>query len=106
MDPALFIHKTGSQQMCDAGMAVHVDDALNAGKKSVLDAAQENMEKKLTYGNMENLPFRFLGGNYKRGKHGEIVMDLQHYVDALELPNLRDLAGTAKQDLLSDQYQS
>ena len=106
MDPAMFIHKADDQEMCDAGAAVHVDDALNAGKKEVLDEAQKKMNKKLTYGTVENLPFRFLGGNYRRGEQGEIIMDLKHYVEGLEAPDLKEIASNAKQDILPAHLQS
>ena len=33
-------------------------------------------------------------------------MDCQHYVDSLEVPDLRQLAGKAKQDVLSQELQS
>ena len=35
MDPVLFVHKTKGQTMCDAATAIHVDDSLIAGKKTL-----------------------------------------------------------------------
>ena len=52
------------------------------------------------------MPFRFLGLNYRRGQDGELVVDCQHYVNSLEIPDLRQLASKAKQDVLSQKLQS
>ena len=106
MDPALFIHKTDKDGMCDAGAAVHVDDALNVGKKEVLDKAQKEMQTKLTYGTVEELPFRFLGSNYRQEKNGDIVIDQKHYVESLEIPDIRELNNIPKQDILPEKFQS
>ena len=106
MDPALFVHKPKGQTMCDAATAVHVDDSLIAGKKNIVEAAQQEIGEKLRFGSIEDLPFRFLGLNYRRGQYGELVVDCQHYVDSLEVPDLRQLAGKAKQDVLSQELQS
>ena len=106
MDPALFIHKSPGQEMCDAAAAVHVDDSLMAGKQEVINKARQDMSERLNYGSVEELPFRFLGSNYKRGPEGEIILDLQHYVDSLEVPDMRQVANKAKQDVLSVELQS
>ena len=106
MDPALFVHKPKGQTMCDAATAVHVDDSLMAGKKNIVEAAQQEIGEKLRFGSIEDLPFRFLGLNYRRGQYGELVVDCLHYVDSLEVPDPRQLAGKAKQDALSQELQS
>ena len=106
MDPAMFIHKTRGQQMCDAGAAVHVDDALTAGKGEVLDKASEQLETRLKYGTVESLPFRFLGGNYKRLHNGDIIIDNQHFVDNMEVPDMPELTKLKKADPLPEKLQS
>ena len=108
MDPAMFIHRPGRDQteMCDAAAAVHVDDALNVGKSDVLDKAQQQMMKRLTYGSVETLPFRFLGNNYRQEKNGDIVIVQKHYADSLEVPNLVEMNNMAKQDVLPEHLQS
>ena len=50
--------------MCDAATAVHVDDSLMAGKKNIVETAQQEIGQKLRFGSLEDLPFRFLGLNY------------------------------------------
>ena len=63
MDPALFVHKSKGQTMCDAATAVHVDDSLISGKKNIVEVAQQEIGEKLRFGSIEDLPFRFLGLN-------------------------------------------
>ena len=106
MDPAMFVHKASGQEMCDAAAAVHVDDALNAGKKDVLDLAQSQMRNKLKYGSVEKLPFRFLGSNYRKEQDGSIIIDQQHYVEALEIPDLSEMTKMVKKDMLPEHLQS
>ena len=105
-DPATFINKPDKDSMLIAAAAVHVDDALNVGQAEVIKDAQKKMSKKLTYGSIEQLPFRFLGVNMRRGPEGELILDQQHYVNALELPDMSRLNGFQKQDVLPQQLQS
>ena len=106
MDPAMFIHKSGRSGMCDGGAAVHVDDAMMAGKAEVVDKAQEQLKERLKYGSVDRLPFRFLGSNYRRQSNGDIIIDQQHYVDALEIPDMPELTKMVKSQVLPDKLQS
>ena len=106
MDPALFVHKSKGQTMCDAATAVHVDDSLITGKKNIVKSAQQEIGEKLRFGSIEDLPFRFLGLNYSRGQDGELVVDCKHYVDSLEIPHLSQLNNKAKQEVLDQDLQS
>ena len=106
MDPAMFIHKPKGEQMMDGGAAVHVDDTMTAGKKQVLDRAQQKLEENLKYGSVDTLPFRFLGSNYRRLHNGEIMIDQKHYVDALEIPDMPELSKLVKQQVLPEKLQS
>merc|ERR1712197_272232 len=102
----MFIHKSGTSEMCDGGAAVHVDDAMMAGKAKVLDNAQEQLEERLKYGSVDTLPFRFLGSNYRRLHNGEILIDQKHYVDALEIPDMPELSKLVKQQVMPEKLQS
>ena len=64
------------------------------------------MSEKLTYGSIEQLPLRFLGVNMRRGTEGELILDQQHYVNSLELPDTAVLNKFQKQDVLPDDLQS
>ena len=105
-DPATFVNKPSRDAMLVAAAAVHVDDALNVGEKEVVEEAQKKMSEKLTYGSIEQLPFRFLGVNMRRGTEGELILDQQHYVNSLELPDTAVLNKFQKQDVLPDDLQS
>ena len=106
LDPALFIHKKEGEEMFDIATAVHVDDSLNVGNKKDIDKAQSVLAEKFTYGTVETLPFRFLGQNYKRDEHGDLSIDTNHYVEKLELPEIKNYAHLVKQDVLPDDLQS
>ena len=106
LDPALFIHKRRGEEIFDVATAVHVDDSLSVGTKNSVHTAQAILSDKFTYGSIESLPFRFLGQNYKRDEQGNLTMDTAHYVDKLELPDQKDFAHLAKQDVLPDQLQT
>ena len=54
----------------------------------------------------DDLPTRFLGLNYKRGQQGELIVDCQHYVENMQIPDSKQFAKLAKQDLLSNKLQS
>ena len=55
MDPALFVHKTKGQTMCDAATAIHLNDLLVAGKKDIIKSAQQKIKEDLRSGAMEVL---------------------------------------------------
>ena len=105
-DPATFIMKEKQEDMMVAGTAVHVDDTLNVGKQEVIDALQKELNTKLTYGAVDKLPFRFLGINIRKEDNGNIVLDQQHYVDGLEVPDTTDINHLAKQDILPKDFQT
>ena len=106
LDPALFIHKKEGEEIFDIATAVHVDDALSVGDKNSIDKVQKIMSTKFTYGSVEQLPFRFLGQNYKRDDHGNLSVDTDHYMESLVLPDPQEYAHLIKQDVLPEKLQS
>ena len=100
MDPAGIYHKTNGK--LDAVYGLHVDDAVAAGERNVLDKTHNEMEKRFEYGERKSLPYRFLGLNYARLPDGDIEVDQDHYFNDLEEPDISNLNSMAKQDLLSD----
>ena len=63
MDPAGIYHKTNGK--LDAVYGLHVDDAVAAGERNVLDKTHNEMEKRFEYGERKSLPYRFLGLNFE-----------------------------------------
>ena len=104
MDPAGIYHKTNGK--LDAVYGLHVDDAVAAGERNVLDKTHNEMEKRFEYGERKSLPYRFLGLNYARLPDGDIEVDQDHYFNDLEEPDISNLNSMAKQDLLSDIWQT
>ena len=106
LDPALFIHKKEGEEVFDIATAVHVDDALSVGEKDSIDNTQKVMATKFTYGAVDQLPFRFLGQNYKRDDYGNLTVDTEHYMESMVLPDAQEYQHLVKQDVLPEKLQS
>ena len=63
---------------------------MNPSKKNIVENSQHKIQEKLRLGPRDDLP-RFLGLNYKRGQYGELIVDCQHYIDSMEIPDLNQL---------------
>ena len=97
-DPATFAkHKKGE---FEAAYAAHVDDCLTVGKKKTLEDMHNKMAQKLQYGKVQTIPAKFLGINISKNYDGDIVLDQKHYLDGIEVPDIQQLQGIAKQDFL------
>ena len=106
MDPAVFINKPNREESMTSAYAVHVDDTLAVGPRPELDRAQKEMETHFTYGDVQRPPFRFLGVNVSKLDSGGFVLDQDHYVDQLELPDIKKYEAIQKQDQLDTEGQS
>lgn len=103
-DPATFVkHNRGE---FEAAYASHVDDCLAVGEKKTLDDTHNKMAQKLQYGEVQTIPAMFLGINISRNSNGDIVLDQKHYLDGMEVPDLQQLQGLVKQDVLPEHLQS
>ena len=102
----MFVHKPKGQTMCDAATAIHENDIFVTGKADIIKSAQQKTKEDLRSGVREDLPTKFLGLNYRRGQQGELIVDCQHYVGSMKIPDLKQLAGKAKHDVLSHELQS
>ena len=92
--------------MYDAAAAIHENDIFVAGKADIIKSAQQRTKEDIRSGVREDLPTKFLGLNYRRGQQGELIVDCQHYVGSMKIPDLKQLAGKAKHDVLSQELQS
>ena len=103
-DPATFAkHKKGE---FEAAYAAHVDDCLTVGKKKTLEDMHDKMVQKLQYGEVQTIPAKFLGINISKNLNAKIVHDQKHYLDGVEVPDMQQLQGFAKQDVLPERLQS
>ena len=64
VDPAMFVHKTKGQTMCDAATAINENDIFVAGKADIIKSAQQKTKEDIRSGVREDLPTKFLGLNY------------------------------------------
>ena len=100
MDPAMFIHfENGEEEVSKepTGIAVtHVDDVLSVGNTKFDKNVMGEMKKVFKFGNEESLDFKYVGLNMVQYEEG-IEVDNNHYVAAMELPNM-DLVKQAEND--------
>ena len=92
MDPAMFIYfdedKNTEEVKEPVGLAVtHVDDMLSAGENKFEMDVINKMKSAFKFGSEEELDFRYVGLNIVQFKEG-IKVDNNHYVQAMELPNM------------------
>ena len=104
LDPAGLYHKTGGK--LDATYAIHVDDAAVTGKEDIIMNTHKEMERRIEHGEVQKLPYRFLGMNYKKLPNGDIQIDQDHYFKELEIPDISGLSGMVKVDVLSEKWQT
>ena len=103
-DPALFIHKSEGQSMCNAVSTIHGKDLFMAGKQSIMTDTQQGLQEKFEVNPGDDLP-RFSGFKYKWGPQGEMIVDHQHLVDSLEMPDLSQLDDKGKRHILNPNLQ-
>ena len=72
----------------------------------MLEQTHKEMQNEFEYGEVENIPFRFLGVNYKELRNGDIQLDQDHYIANLEVPDISSLNNMSKQDILPAAWQS
>ena len=92
MDPAMFIYfdenKNTEEVKEPIGLAVtHVDDMLSAGENKFETDVIDKMKSAFKFGSEEELDFRYVGLNIVQYREG-IKVDNNHYVQAMELPNM------------------
>ena len=108
VDPAFFFYHGDGSTMDShyrdlSGMvATHVDDSLNAGDARYRNDVEGPMTEVFEYGSHENLPFRYVGINMHREEEC-IILDQDHYVENLEVPDISKVAMLKKDDTLPDQ---
>ena len=103
-DPVTFVKF--SKGKLEVAYASHVDDCLVVGDKDMVDKTHTNMSQQLQYGDVQTLPTRFLGMNLSKNVNGDIIIDQKHYLDELEVPDMQQLQGITKTDILPDKLQS
>ena len=103
-DPATFVWKENDE--IKAVYAAHVDDCLVTGEREAVKTAQEKMAEKFDYGEIQQLPIRFLGINISKDQEGDITLDQEHYVKDLQVPDMDEIKSLNKLDILPEKFQS
>ena len=103
MDPAAFILK--SKGSLEALNACHVDDSIGMATGSKLEEIQKNMSQHFTYGEFKTLPCRYIGSNLAKDDD-DIVINQDHYITALEVPDMSKISHLKRDDVLPEKFQS
>ena len=106
LDPAMFMFFTSKPEKDDIGLAVtHVDDIVHAGDKNFDTTVIKPLKESFKFGSEENLEFRYVGLNIKQSKD-IIVIDQNHYVESLELPDMEVCENIGTHELMDKEGQT
>ena len=86
--------------------AVHVDDAIEIAPDNLLKKHHNQMKQKFKYGSSDKLPTRYLGMNMSRNELGDIIMDQDHYVESLEIPDISESQSLKRDEILNEKLQT
>ena len=101
MDFTLFTYKLKDQTLKDAVTTAQVEDPPTVGKQNIIKLAQQEVEKKLRPGSIEDLPIGLLSLNQNRYYNRGLVENSKHYVDDPEIPYPSYLHDEAEQYILN-----
>ena len=104
-DNATFV-KTNANGDTEMITSVHVDDTVNVASEEVLKKHHNQMKEKFKYGSSDDLPCRYLGMNMARNENGDIILDQDHYVANLEIPDISETQGVKRDEVINDKLQS
>ena len=113
LDPAMFVllkeDNSGEEEPWEKqplGAAVsHVDDVLHGGGALFNKKVMEPLFKKFKFGSHEDTEFRYVGINFRQLQDGSIQMDQDHYVEALEGPDMDTVANISMEETMGDDGQ-
>ena len=111
LDPAMFLYfgdsdDQNSEYRDPMGMAVtHVDDVLHAGEDAFEETVMENLKRAFKFGSEEELEFRYVGMNFDQYEEG-IVVDQDHYIMALESPDMELVKDIKIDEVMGDEGQT
>ena len=110
LDPALYIYFPSSQNNEEekepVGLAVtHVDDILHAGEEEFEEKFMEPLKNSFKFGSEENCEFKYVGLNISQTK-AMISIDQDHYVEALEGPDMEVCENEALGDVMGQDGQT
>lgn len=112
LDPAMFLleeEKEPVEELWEKkplGLAVsHVDDVLHAGGQVFNDKIMKPLFKKFKFGSHEDTEFRYVGMNFTQTQDGSISVDQDHYLEALEGPDMSSVSRLTVNEVMDDEGQ-
>ena len=106
-DPAVFVKfddkstKESFTRTPSGILPTHVDDALSTGSKKFKKVVMMPILKKFAHGSQEKLPFTYIGLQTRR-EDVALVMDQDHYVKSLIVPDLDTMTNSRMDDTLGE----
>ena len=113
VDPAMFVlfkerneeeEEPWEKQPLGAAVS-HVDDVLHGGGKVFTTKIMVPLFNKFKFGSHESTEFRYVGMNFNQLQDGSIQMDQDHYVEALEGPDMDTVANISLEEMMDEDGQ-
>jgi hypothetical protein len=107
MDPAMYLYFSSQKDTHEIqGITVtHVDDLLDAGTEKFEENVMTKVKSAFEFSDEEISRFRYVGMNMIQQQDG-IVINQDHYVDSLELPDMQMAQHLKAEDVLCPEGQS
>ena len=107
LDPSMYLYFSynGDQKALSGLALTHVDDVLHGGSQDFDDKVMGLVKSKFKFGSEEIESFRYVGMNMSQTEEG-ILIDQDHYVKGLELPDMDVAKDILSSDLLSVEGQT
>ena len=100
LDPAMYLSFTTEDEKRLDGLALtHVDDILHGGTKHFDENVMAGVKSSFKFGLEEKDTFKYVGMNIKRTQNS-ILIDQDHYVKGLELPDMEFARNLKVTDVL------
>ena len=106
LDPAMYLQfsKNGNNEKVLSGIALtHVDDILHGGDESFKRVMCE-VKSSFKFGTDEEEEFRYVGMHMCQ-TNGGIMIDQDHYVQSIEVPDMQIAEGLLMNDILDEEGQ-
>ena len=107
LDPAMYLYFTddGGERVVQGIAVTHVDDILHGGSQKFDEEVVRKVKSAFNFGSEGSERFRYVGMNMTQTGHS-IIIDQDHYVQGLELPDMSIAEGLKFDNLLCSEGQT
>ena len=105
MDPAMYLFFSEDDKKIEGITLTHVDDLLDGGTFKFENEVMKRVKDAFEFSDEEAMNFRYVGMNMIQKKNG-IVINQDHYVESLELPDMQVAANMKSDDVLCPEGQA